>query len=173
MPKTYPMTDRLLNNSRFDPVTCCWNWTGTKLPYGYGMLHVGLARFGTRITTYAHRVSYEVFMDKKIPKGHEIDHLCRNRSCINPVHLEAVTRAENGKRSRGHRQSVKSPQREKTHCPLRHPYSGDNLFREEYTVTFPDGETAVRVRRGCRTCRRRYSKISSERARRKNAKIHR
>lgn len=74
--------------------TGCWEWNGTRIPKGYGMWHLS----GKRI--YAHRHSWEKFYQSKIPKGLQIDHLCRNKSCCNPTHLEAVTCKENIRRSK-------------------------------------------------------------------------
>ncbi|MFA7253987.1 MAG: HNH endonuclease signature motif containing protein [Patescibacteria group bacterium] len=70
----------------------CWEWLGSKTPSGYGIL----GRFGK--TILAHRLSYMIFKDE-IQEGLEIDHLCCNKSCVNPWHLEAVSHSENLKRS--------------------------------------------------------------------------
>lgn len=75
------------------PDTNCWEWTGYIMPSGYGLT----SRDGQK--TSAHRANYEDFVGP-IPEGYEIDHLCRNRACCNPGHLEAVTRSENQRRGR-------------------------------------------------------------------------
>ena len=74
----------------------CWDWVGTKTRFGYG-----LARLGPRNTPLrqAHRMMYERHKGP-IPKGLVIDHLCRNTSCVNPDHLEAVTQKENIRRGK-------------------------------------------------------------------------
>lgn len=66
----------------------CWKWAGCKFKSGYGAFRVQPS------TVYAHRYSYEVFV-RGIPEGLQIDHLCRNRECVNPDHLEPVPLAEN------------------------------------------------------------------------------
>ena len=71
----------------------CWNWTGAKFTNGYGCFHVDGQSVG------AHRVSYE-FSNGPIPLDLVIDHLCRNRICVRPDHLEAVTSVINVKRGK-------------------------------------------------------------------------
>ena len=70
----------------------CWEWTGAKNPKGYGYMPA----FG-RGHYLAHRMSYELFVGP-IPEGLELDHLCRNRGCVNPDHVEPVTHLENMRR---------------------------------------------------------------------------
>jgi hypothetical protein len=90
----------------------CWEWTaGTKDGYGWYMLFPGK-------TEYAHRVAYTQLRGD-IPKGKELDHLCRNRKCVNPDHLEPVSHAVNMNRSAGHRDL-------KTHCPYGHEFTPEN-----------------------------------------------
>lgn len=71
----------------------CWEWQGTSQPNGYGVFSINNHLQRT------HRVSYEAFV-APIPDGLQIDHLCRNRICCNPEHLEPVTPAENTRRAR-------------------------------------------------------------------------
>lgn len=94
--------------------TECWIWDGP-IVSGYGSVSV---KEGNRLTcVMAHRLSY--FLKKgSIPSGLELDHLCRNRLCVNPAHLEPVTSRENVLRSGG----VASKNAAKTHCPCGHPY---------------------------------------------------
>lgn len=91
----------------------CWEWVGSKQKKGYGLFKQG--KHGG--TTLAHRISYEIFSGVKVPDNLTIDHLCRNRECVNPAHLEVVTLQENQAR----RVLV-------THCPRGHEYTDDNTY---------------------------------------------
>lgn len=99
----------------------CVEWIGGETTTGYGQIYPGP---GARVAKYlAHRWSYEYHTGTPIPAGHEIDHLCGNRSCVNPDHLEPVTHAEN--LMRGGSPSAINAKR--THCPRGHEFSEDNI----------------------------------------------
>lgn len=101
----------------------CWLWTGTINRRGYGAISV---RGETKM---AHRVVYEREVGP-IPAGMQIDHLCRNKACVNPAHLEPVTGSENCLRAAPfHPGSVRKPVRKpKTHCKRGHEYAGANIY---------------------------------------------
>ena len=98
-----------------DASTNCWEWQAFRMPRGYGTIKWRQKQY------LAHRLAYEKLVGN-VPDGLELDHLCRNTSCVNPAHLEPVTHAENVKRGRGGAHNAV-----KTHCPSGHPYSGENL----------------------------------------------
>lgn len=98
----------------------CWQWVGAEYPNGYGHFVVSNK---PRISTTPHRWSYERIVGR-VPSGLDLDHLCRNRLCANPAHLEPVTRAENLRRS----PIMGRANSRKTHCPAGHEYAGENLY---------------------------------------------
>lgn len=99
----------------------CWEWTGQMHNTGYGVFNVHSEPI------LSHRFSYEYFNKTTIPECLELDHLCRNRICCNPDHLEAVTRQINIQRGIGHNR-VGSYNSSKTKCHLGHPFSKENTY---------------------------------------------
>lgn len=115
----------------------CWIWTGPVDSKGYGRLLVG-GRGGTAIG--AHRIAYELHIGP-IPDGLDLDHLCRTPLCVNPAHLEPVTRGENTRRGVAlQRRSDKAAAR--TECGKGHEFTPENTYRD------PKGH------RRCRACER-------------------
>ena len=115
----------------------CWQWTGAVMKGGYGNLVIG------PMWWRAHRWFYTILVGP-IPDGLEVDHLCFNGLCVNPLHLEAVTAQEN---------SVRAAQRI-THCPSGHAYTPENTRWE----TPRNGRRPGRSRH-CRTCHRQRESL--------------
>ena len=131
-PRTRPPLDRFVEKFRQDPATGCWIWTAYVDPVvGYGTFLM------PRGTTRAHRAAYELFIGA-IPAGLTIDHLCRNKVCVNPAHLEAVTQRVNTNRGPGGRQFA---------CVNGHLMTGDNTGGRR------DGQ------RYCKTCHRDKARV--------------
>ena len=121
--------DRFWSKVRF--TDDCWLWAAGVDQHGYGIYQV------ERKTKLAHRLSYAIFSGP-IPRHLEIDHLCRNPSCVSPFHLEAVTHRENTWRGVG----PTAINAQKTYCKRGHALTPENTYR------FPsDGG-----QRRCRLC---------------------
>jgi hypothetical protein len=97
----------------------CWVWRDHVTGSGYGQVFWGGKGEPGRVV---HRIAYEALVGP-LPAGlPDLDHLCRNRRCVNPDHLEPVTRRENVRRGVGHT----AINMRKTHCPKGHEYTPGN-----------------------------------------------
>lgn len=115
-----PLAERfmsLVDRDTNDPYGC-WVWVGSRLRGKYGRFRI------QGKTKFAHRVSYELFVGQ-IPAELELDHVCNTHACVNPAHLQPVTRAENMRRRPF--VGVALANAKKTHCQRGHLLAGDNL----------------------------------------------
>lgn len=122
----------------------CWSFTSVGAE-GYGQFHVN------RLPKLAHRWAYE-YLVGPIPEGLHLDHLCRNRACVNPAHLDPVPRAVNIRRGI----SFAAENAAKTHCLRGHPFDAENTY----------GHGGKRLCRACQAerCRRYEAKRRARRA---------
>jgi len=139
-----PTEDRFWNKVRAMP-SGCWKWTAATNGWGYGRF-----RWRGSMTT-THRIAYELLIGP-VPPGLDLDHLCRNRICVNPNHMEAVTHRENCLRGEG----VCARNSRVTHCPKGHEYTSENT-------------TVRRGHRLCKACKAAWDKDYRARAARLRA----
>lgn len=123
----------------------CWEWLLSLTSSGYGAYR----------RTTAHQAAYRAWIGE-VPEGLELDHLCRNRKCCNPAHLEVVTHLENMRRGA---MSLR------THCPRGHPYDISRTVRRSNGYTHQtrlcsqcDRETMARYREEHRAELREYKR---------------
>jgi hypothetical protein len=139
-PLSQPLRERIKTKIDIDINTGCWNWRGNLNNKGYGYLNSHGKHY------LAHRISYELFVGE-IPEGLTIDHLCRNRRCVNPSHLEPVTLRENILRG----ENFTAYQARQTHCKRGHPLFGSNLY------------ISLQGNRRCRTCDKMHQRLRCRR----------
>jgi hypothetical protein len=136
-----PAVERWKTQHEVDDSTGCWNWTG---PIYKGQGH-GFIQEGAKKRHMAHRFVWEQIAGP-IPKGLVLDHLCKNKRCVNPEHLEAVTQGVNAFRG-----GTDGGNAAKTHCKHGHGFTPENTY--------------IRVNgwRGCRACQRRLMRVKKYR----------
>lgn len=118
-PRKKPLMQRFGEKVQVNVMNGCWEW----IPKPH---HTGYAVFWFNDKhTLAHRFSYEQFIGR-IPDGLHLDHLCRNRKCVNPFHLEPVTNYENTI-VRGSSPMAKNAR--KTHCIHGHEFTSENTIQ--------------------------------------------
>jgi hypothetical protein len=140
-----PIQNRLERHSVAIPFAGCFVWTGAVDKLGYGRIGMqGKSKL-------AHRISYQHFVGE-IPQGLELDHLCRNPSCINPNHLEAVTRKVNTDRGLC-AETHKKRYAAMTHCKHGHEFTFENTYFHP-----------THNRRQCKTCGIQASKRFKEKS---------
>lgn len=128
---------------RVTPTGFCWEWDApTEAGYGYVSF--------SRKLHLAHRVAYELLMGA-IPSTLELDHLCRNKSCVNPDHLDPVTHKVNMLRAMRYRRRPAAA----THCRRGHEFTQENT------------RVTSQGKRLCRTCRSAYNRAYEQQRNRK------
>ena len=125
------LKEKVLENTKVNGD--CWEWQGA-LAHGYGRIKNG------ETTLAVHRIIYEALIGI-IPSGLVLDHLCRNRKCVNPTHLELVSIGENVLRGIG----ISAMNAKKTHCIKGHEFTEDNIYSK-------------RGKRECRQCKKESRK---------------
>jgi len=127
--------------ARVDKKRGCWNWTGGT---GGTKEHT----YGVYGGTTAHRWAYGYFVEK-VPEDRVVDHLCGNKMCVNPAHLEVVTQRENLLRSKKTLNAINAA---KTHCKEGHEFTEKNTY-----ISVTNGQ------RVCRECKRLWAQGQRDR----------
>jgi hypothetical protein len=141
MGKMRSLHERIAEKIRVNPETGCHEWGGSTTWGGYGMIG------DSGRVVLAHRAAWQL-VNGKIQHGLTLDHLCRNRSCVNPDHLEAVTQQTNVLRGDG----IAAKNAQKTHCKHGHEFTAENTY-------------LFRGRRTCKECNRGYTRDYQRRKR--------
>ena len=91
----------------------CWPWQGAKTAAGYGLFWPE-----RRTTVTAHRYMYELYYDEEVPVGIDVHHICYNKTCVNPHHLQVMSKLEN----------TRDAYKNKTHCAKGHEWIPENFY---------------------------------------------
>jgi hypothetical protein len=146
LPKRFWDKVKISENTYRPDLGPCWEWIASRCSFGYGNFY-----WEGRVQG-AHRIAYEILVGP-IAAGLETDHLCTNPPCVNPNHLEPVTRSENCKRGNQGVYMI-AMHHYQTHCFRGHPLDESNTFIDK------------KGKRSCRICRRaavnKYAKRKRE-----------
>jgi hypothetical protein len=140
MPQQIPAPERFQTYYEINSATGCWEWTLCLNQGGYGVFHTNNKQWK------AHRFAYQILIGP-IPEGLTLDHLCKNKKCVNPEHLEPVTQYVNTVRGKGS---------SSLYCSKGHAMFGEHLY-------FNDGN------RRCQKCKR-IADLNSKRRKRERGK---
>lgn len=127
----------------------CWIWQGSLSAGGYGTVRVGPS------SAQAHRITAEMFLPPWDP-ALDVDHLCRVRSCCNPLHVEPVEHKTNVQRSIGNGNAAK------THCAQGHEFSEGNTYRPPLQPTARQCIACQKAREANRTVTRRAARLAAQ-----------
>lgn len=140
-PPKQPWKPRFIAKVGMPDENGCMNWLGYRLPSGYGRFGMNTGHGPT--VWMAHRAAW-LYWVGELTLGMDLDHICRNRACVNPEHLREVTRRENllapGSLSKAAARAAV------THCPYGHEYTGENTRIKK-----------INGSRQCRACDSRYN----------------
>lgn len=132
--------DRFFKKIKIDPDTGCWNWLSSTIKNGYGTFGIGGKPF------LAHRVSYHL-AGKELDPFKVLDHRCKNRICVNPKHLNQVSRKENNTENSA---GMGALNKYKTHCNNGHAFTKENTTNKVYVTKRDNKKHKVRV---CKICK--------------------